>query len=141
MKKNKSSELSINAEEIDINKRYGMLLRAVVIGLNAIDINNIHFSPIQRKNGKLIFTVECKKFTAKERKYLKLGGIDDGFTIEEKDGYLASLSKKEKRYFDEYDSKANCCSYCIKNVPTDIFKNRTMTRKTKRCPNCGKKEL
>lgn len=75
-----------------------------------------------------------KNFTTKERKYLKLCGIDhDGFTQKEKIEFIKSLRKDEMKKFDEYDASANCCPFCVKTGKVNVI----ITRNMRRCPNCG----
>lgn len=75
------------------------------------------------------------KFTNKEIDYLRLGGINnENWTESEKRGYLMSLSTAEKADLDMYDSKAKYCRSC---VPSGKFISCKMTKKSKKCPNCG----
>jgi hypothetical protein len=79
-----------------------------------------------------------RAFTIKQLKYLKLGGIhNENWTEDEKRGYLSSLSAKEKKDLDLYDECGQNCTFC---VPTGKRIHTVMTRKNKKCPNCGNVE-
>lgn len=63
----KEEKLELIAKEIDEDKRYGLFLKAFLIGLEKLGINNIYFAPVKiseagygyinREGDKLVFTM------------------------------------------------------------------------------------
>jgi hypothetical protein len=54
------TKISIAKSELEDKKRYDLFLRAVQMGLRDVGIEDISFSKIVHKDGRLIFDVERK---------------------------------------------------------------------------------